>query len=125
MEIQIYEETGQKQAGLWMVNHMSLLRDFYGPLEGLGPGRAGLEDCESSFIHLATKKMITEKQLMRHYSRSQQASEPGKLDNVYWLPGTDNPADGLPKVRRRIWAALFGILAGPEKVARWEGQGRV
>ena len=38
--------------------------------------------------------MITEKYLAR-----QQALEEGEMENTYWLPGTENPADGLTKVR--------------------------
>ena len=47
-----------------MVDHMALIREFYTPSVGLSPGMAGLEDCESLFNHLRTKKMITEKYLV-------------------------------------------------------------
>ena len=47
-----------------MVDHMALSREFYTPSVGLSPGMAGLEDCESLFNHLRTKKMITEKYLV-------------------------------------------------------------
>ena len=57
----------------------------------------GLEDSESPFNHLQTKKMITEKYLVRHYLRIQQCLEDEELDNVYWLPGTENPAGGMTK----------------------------
>ena len=26
----------------------------------------------------------------------------GELDNVYWLPGTENPADGLTKLKSEM-----------------------
>ena len=47
-----------------MVDHMALIREFYTPSVGLSPGMVGLEDCESLFNHLRTKKMITEKYLV-------------------------------------------------------------
>ena len=46
-----------------------------------------------------TEKMVTEKYLVRHLLSIQQASEEGDLDNAYWLPGAENPADGLTRVR--------------------------
>ena len=47
---------------------MSLLRDFYGPSEGLNPGMVGLEDCESLFTYVNTERMIAERYLARHFS---------------------------------------------------------
>ena len=44
-----------------MVDHMTLIRDFQEPSEGSAPVTAGLEDCEGSFTHLSTKKIIAEK----------------------------------------------------------------
>ena len=73
-----------------MVDHMTLIREFYAPPAGLPPGMVGLEDCESLFNNLRTKKMITEKYLVRHCLSIQQSLEENELDNVYWLPGTDN-----------------------------------
>ena len=43
--------------------------------------------------------MVAEKYLVRHFLSIQQALEEGELENAYWLPGTENPADGLTKVR--------------------------
>ena len=43
--------------------------------------------------------MVAEKYLVRLLLSTQQASEEGDLENAYLLPGTDNPADGLTKVR--------------------------
>ena len=82
-----------------MADQMSLLRDFYAPLEALGQGMLGLQDCESLCTHPTTKKKITEKHLVRHFLRTQQALGQGELDNVYWLPSTENPAEGLTRVR--------------------------
>ena len=58
-----------------MVDHMLLLKEFYGPIEGMNPGVAGLEDCESLVTRLRTKKMIAEKFLARHFLVAQQALE--------------------------------------------------
>ena len=70
-----------------------------GPSAGANPGLAGLEDCESLFTHLKTRRMIAEKYLVRHFSSTQQFLGEGDLDDEYWLPATGNPADGLTKVR--------------------------
>ena len=43
--------------------------------------------------------MITEKFLVRHFLAIQQAVESGELANVYWIPGLENPADSLTKVK--------------------------
>ena len=78
---------------------MALIREFYTPFVGLSPGMVGLEDCESLFSHLRTKRMITEKYLVRHFLGIQQSLDHGELDNIFWLPGTENPADGMTKVK--------------------------
>ncbi len=46
--------------------------------------------------------MITEKYLVRHFLSIQQSLEDGELENVYWIPGTENPADGLTKLRSEM-----------------------
>ena len=92
-----------------MVDHMSLIREFYAPFVDISPGMVGLEDCESLFNHLRNKKMITEKYLVRHFLSIQQALEDGELENVYWLPGTENPADGMTKVRSEM-APMLQLL---------------
>ena len=78
---------------------MFLLRDFFAPFEGFGPRMAGFGDCESSFTHPKTKNAMAKECLVRHILNIQQALEEGDLDNAYWLPGADDPADGLPRVR--------------------------
>ena len=62
----------------------------------------GLEDCESLFSHLRTKEMITEKYLARHFLSIQQSLDNKELDNIYWLPGTENPADGMTKMKSEM-----------------------
>ena len=93
---------GEVYAFSEMVDHMALIREFYTPFVGLSPGMVGLEDCESLFSHLRTKRMITEKYLVRHFLSIQQSLDNNELDNIYWLPGTENPADGMTKVRSEM-----------------------
>ena len=85
-----------------MAGHMSLLQDCYGLLGGLKPGMAGSGNCESLFTLLKTNKMIAERYLARHFSSAQQALEEGDLEDAFWLPGTENPADSLTKVRSEM-----------------------
>ena len=82
-----------------MLDHMSMPREFYGHFAGLFPGLVGLEDCESLFTHLKKCKMIAEKFLVRHFLSNRQAIEEQELGDVYWIPGKENPADGLTKLR--------------------------
>ena len=71
----------------------------FGPSVGMNPGSVGFEDCEILFTHLRTKEMIAEMFLARRFLSIQRAFEAGDLENVYWPPDTENPADGLTKVR--------------------------
>ena len=111
-----------------MVGHMLLLEDSYGPFGGVNPGAVGLEDCGSLFTHLKTKKMIAEEHLVRRFRRIQQALGGGDLENAYWLPGTEDPADGLTKVRRDMVPLLRLLGSGqfypgllrPLKGVDWE-----
>ena len=60
---------------------------------------AGLEARDSLFAHLETKKLIARTYFAWHFLSAQQATEEGGLGNVYRAPGTENPADGLSRVR--------------------------
>ena len=93
---------GEVYAFSEMVDHMALIRELYTPFVGLSPGMAGSEDCESLFNHLRAKKMVTEKYLLRHFLCIQQSLEDKELDNIYWLPGTENPADGMTKMKSEM-----------------------
>ena len=84
-----------------MVDHLLSVKDFYGPFVGVNPGLAASEDCESPFTNLKTNKMLAEKYRVRHFTSIQQALEYGGLDTAHWSPGTENPADGLTKVRSK------------------------
>ena len=93
-----------------MLGHMSMLREFYGHFAGSNPGLIGLEDCESLFTHRKKSKSTTEKFLVRHFMSIQQALEEEELNNVFWIPGKENPADGLTKMHSEI-LPLFCLLA--------------
>ena len=130
---------------------MSLLREFFGPFEGQNPGTirccgvggwpfeairgpfsvAALEDGESLLSGMEAEKMIAEKYFARRLSSIQQALVEGELDNAYGAPGTENPADGLTKVRGSMAPHLRlleprhfnpGSLRPREGVA-WMGRG--
>ena len=95
-----------------MVDHMLVLRDFYGPFEGVDPGVAGLGGCGSPFPHPKTQKMIAEEYPVRHFSSIQQALEGGGTENAYWQPGTENPEDGLTEVRSDMNTPLRVLESG-------------
>ena len=103
---------GEVYAFSEMLDYMAMLREFYGNFSGLRPGLVGLEDCESLFTHLKKSKMVTEKFLARHFLSIQQALEQKELDNVYWIPGKGNPADGLTKLRSEILPLLRLLESG-------------
>ena len=73
---------------------------------------AGLEDCESLFAHLKKNKLITEKFRARHFLARQQAIEIQELGNFYWIPGRENPADGLTKLHSAILPLLRLMESG-------------
>ena len=60
-------------------------------------GSYGLIDCESSLSRLRTGRIGTEKFLTRHFRIILDAMAGGDLGNVAWIPGAENPADGLTK----------------------------
>ena len=78
-----------------MVDHMSPPREFYEPFADSTPGMAGIEDCGSLFTHLGTNKTVAEGYLAQRSLGSQQSLDINELRTASWLPGTDNPADGL------------------------------
>ena len=69
------------------------------------------------FTHLRNRKMVAEKYLVRHILSIQQFIEEGDLDNVYWIPGTENPADGLTKIRSEMGPILALLETG--RFATW------
>ena len=95
-----------------MLDHMTLLKEFYGPFSRVSSGLVGMEDCESLFTHLKNREVLIEKYLVRHFLGIQQSLEEGELENAYWIPGTENPADGLTKLRSEMGPILALLETG-------------
>ena len=57
--------------------------------------------------------MIAEKYLLRHFASTQRGLAESDLDNAFWLPGAERPADGLTEVRSDVvpLLRLHGIRA--------------
>ena len=81
------------------------------------------EDCESVFTHLETKKMKTEEYLVRRPLSIQRALERGDMENAYWLPGTENPADGLTSVCSDMVPLLRLLGSGRFNPGSWMALG--
>ena len=78
----------------------------------MNPGVAGLKDCESLFTILKAKKMVAGKCLVSHFLSTQQALGGGDLENADWLPGAENPADGLTKEQSDVVPVLRPLEPG-------------
>ena len=100
---------GEVYAFSEMLDHMSMLRDFFGHFTDLFSGMAGLGDCESLATHLKKDKLITEKFLVRHFLAIQQATELQELENALGILGKMNPADGLTKLHSEV-LPLFRLM---------------
>ena len=103
---------GEAYASGEMIDHTALLREYYAPFSRMSPGIVGMEDCESHFTPLKNRKMITGKYLVRDFLSTKQFIEEGELDNAYWLPGTENPADGLTKIKSEMGPILALLETG-------------
>ena len=107
---------GEAYAFSEMLGHMSMLREFYGSFADWYPGMVGLEDCESLLTRLKknilVRHLFTESFLVRHFLAIQQTIEIQELDNVYWIPGKGNPADGLTKLQSETLPLLRLMEAG-------------
>ena len=64
---------------------------------------AGLEDSGSLFTYLTKSKSIMS---------IQQSLEEQKLNNVFWIPGKETPADGLTKMHSEILSVLRLLESG-------------
>ena len=58
------------------------------------------------------QKMISGKNLERHFLSTQQALEEGGLGNAYWPPGKGSPDDGLTNARRDMVPPLRVLESG-------------
>ena len=85
-----------------MWDHMEMIREFYEPLGHAKLRAYGLIDCESLLSHLRTGRLGTEKFVTRHFLSIMDALESGDLGNVAWIPGTENPADGVTKISSEL-----------------------
>ena len=79
-----------------------MIRAFYGAFGRDSLPSYGIFDCESLLSHLRTGKLGTEKFLTRRFRSIMDALETGSLDNAAWIPGKENPADGLTKLRAEM-----------------------
>ena len=94
---------------------MSMLRGFYGLFTDLFSGMVDLDDCEILFTHLKKNKPFSEKFLVRHFSAIPKAVEIQELDNVYWAPVEEHPADGPTTLHSEILPLLRLVEAGTYK----------
>ena len=92
-----------------MVDHAALIRDFPEPSEGLELARAGWEHCDSLVTHTRAEEMITGKYLARRFLSTQRVPHLGESGSISSMPGAENPAGGLTKVRSDV-APLLRIL---------------
>ena len=82
-----------------MIGHVVLSRELYEPSADSRSGRIGVDSCESLFTHLRNKVASTEECRGRQFLVIQQALDNGEMDNVFWLPVTEDPAGCLASVR--------------------------
>ena len=78
-----------------MRGYMEVIRAFYPALGREKIRSYGLIDCESLLSHLRTGRLGTEKVLTRHSRSMLDSLESGDFGHVAWIPGAENPADGL------------------------------
>ena len=78
----------------------------------MNPGVVGLKDWASLVTRLETTKMVAEVYLVRYFLSIQRALGESDLENAYWLPGAENPADRLTKVRSHMVPILRLLDSG-------------
>ena len=77
-----------------MVDHLPLLRVFYETFAYFSPSAVDPGDCGSIVSRLNEKGAISEKYAARDFSGIRLLLGSDELDNVFWLLGSENPADG-------------------------------
>ena len=118
MGVQVRPENGEKQSRgrSLRLQRNARSRDF---IEGILCAPRG---CVSRFVGFCglrespptsqKEKMVAGKFLARHFLAIQQAVESGGLANVYWLPGLENPADSLAKIKSDMVPLLRMMESG-------------
>ena len=56
--------------------------------------------------------MAAGKYLARHNLPIQQSIEDGELENAYWLPGVENPANGFANIKSEMGPILSLLETG-------------
>ena len=95
-----YNLRPQMLPGWW--DHMEMIREFYIALGHEKIRSYELIDCECLLSHLRTGRFGTEELLTRHFHSILDAQECKALGNVPWIPGAENPADGLTKAKSAL-----------------------
>ena len=75
----------------------------------LSPSIVGLKVRRRPVTPLKTKRVVAEKYLVRQFHGAQQTLGNGQLGNASRIPGAENPADGLTKVKSDM-APLLPLL---------------
>ena len=105
-------EVGELYAFSEMVDHTSPHREFHAPFADLPPGKRSLEVCENFFNRVEQGRTITENYLAPHLLRIQHLLGHGESDSAYWLPGSENPADGSTKEKSDMVTLLRALESG-------------
>ena len=80
-----------------VMDRTELLRAFYNPFVGTGPGAAGLEHCGGSFARGLNGEMVIEKYLVRLSLFHQIAELSGAPSTFCWIRDQGNPAGSLTR----------------------------
>ena len=95
-----------------MWGHVEMIKVCYAPLGHAKIRAYGIIGCESLLSRPRTGRLGTEKFLTRHFRSIMGALDSGDLGNVAWIPGTENPADGLTKISSELGPLLDLLKTG-------------
>ena len=90
---------GQVYAFSEMGDRVTLPGELYDPCADMSPGMIRFGHCGRLFIRLEQEKTFAQNYVARHLLGTQQSSGNSELDNAYRLPGTEQRAAGLTKVK--------------------------
>ena len=90
--------TGRKQFGRQSVRINSISCVFC-VFADRPPGKVGPEECGGLFPRLRYRKNIAEEHCARQLLGILRALDENVLDNVFWLPRVENPAEAPTKVK--------------------------